>query len=228
MAKSKIYNWLTQNSKIAKMTGVKTYNWGIPAYKSSNGFKTCPNAAACAKGCYATMGAYTFSNVAKVFERRLKLALSPKFSLIISAEIKRRNIERLRIHDSGDFFNREYLERWLNIIKANPQTQFYAYTKMVSMFKELHADGMIPNNFIVIYSYGGTEDKLIDKNVDRHSWVFSSVEALNAAGYADAHVNDAVALEPNPKIGLVYHGTKNIENTDWSKVKTNEAAKNAA
>lgn len=220
--KVKEYNWLTQNTKIKKMSGLKTYNWGIPAYKAKDGFATCPNAAACAKGCYATMGAYMFSNVAKVFESRLKLARSPRFIKIIHAEIKRHNIQRLRIHDSGDFFNKAYLEQWLNIIKANPQCQFYAYTKMVSMFKEYALDGLIPDNFIVIYSYGGTEDKLIDKNTDRHSWVFSSVEALQTAGYADAHLDDSVATDNNPKIGLVYHGTKNYDNTDWFKVKDNK------
>lgn len=214
------YNWLTQNSKIKKMSGIKTFNWGIPAYQSKSGFSTCPNAAACAKGCYATMGAYTFSNVAKVFEKRLKLALSPKFTLIINSEIKRRGIKRLRIHDSGDFFNEEYLNKWISIIKANPNTQFYAYTKMVSVFKQYHQDGLIPSNFTVIYSYGGTEDKLIDRNTDRHSWVFSSLKALKAAGYAAANVDDSVALKANPKIGLVYHGTKNIENTNWVKVKS--------
>lgn len=218
--KNKEYDWLTRNSKMRKMSGIKTYNWGIPAYQSSTGFKTCPNAAACAKGCYATQGAYKFSNVAKVFEARLKLAQSPRFANIIHAEIKRRKVERLRIHDSGDFFSIEYLERWLGIIRANPTVQFYAYTKMVSMFKQYTLDGLIPSNFIVIYSYGGTEDKLIDKNVDRHSWVFSSVEALQDAGYADAHEDDSIAVGSNPKIGLVYHGTKNYNNTDWSKVKS--------
>jgi len=201
------------------MSGVKTYNWGIPAYRSASGFSTCPNAAACAKGCYATMGAYRFSNVAKVFENRLKLAQSPNFGRIIDAEIKRRKVKRLRIHDSGDFFSREYLERWLVIMRANPDTEFYAYTKMVSMFKEYAADGLIPSNFVVIYSYGGTEDKLIDKAVDRHSWVFSSLEALERAGYAAANIDDSVALGANPKVGLVYHGTKSLENTDWGKVK---------
>lgn len=219
MIKKNEYNWLTQNSKIAKMSGVKTYNWGIPAYQSNTGLKTCPNAAACAKGCYATMGAYKFSNVAKVFESRLKLSQAPNFTLIINAEIKRRKVMRLRIHDSGDFYSKEYIDAWLAIIRANPQTVFYAYTKMISQFKELHADGLIPDNFIVIYSYGGTEDKLIDKKVDRHSWVFSSIEALQAAGYADAHEDDSVAIGVNPKVGLVYHGTKSMKNTDWNKVK---------
>lgn len=215
----KNYNWLTQNSKMKKSTGKKTYNWGIPAYRSSDGFKTCPNAAACAKGCYATMGAYLFSNVAKVFEQRLKLAQSPNFVLIMNAEIKRRNVEKLRIHDSGDFFSVEYLERWLAIMRANPQCTFYAYTKMVSILKQYQADGLVPDNFIVIYSYGGTEDKLINRETDRHSWVFSSVYALRKQGYANASENDAIATGKNPKIGLVYHGTKNLDNTDWSKVK---------
>lgn len=219
MKKKEVYNWLTQNSKIAKMSGVKTYNWGIPAYQSAKGFKTCPNAAACAKGCYATMGAYTFSNVAKVFENRLKIALSKRFVKTINAELIRRKVERLRIHDSGDFFNVEYLDKWLQIINANPNVQFYAYTKMIRMFNYYKMKGLIPSNFIVIYSYGGTEDKLINRATDRHSWVFSSVEELNTAGYADAHENDAIALGSNHKIGLVYHGTKSMKNTDWSKVK---------
>src|SRR5580704_2787249 len=212
------YNWLTQNSKMKKMSGVKTFNWGIPAYKSASGFKTCPNAAACVKGCYATQGAYTFSNVAKVFENRLKLALSDAFIETIDAEIKRRNVKRLRIHDSGDFFSVDYWTKWRIVIERNPEVSFYAYTKRVSLFKGMP----LPTNFTIIYSYGGTEDKLIDRNTDRHSWVFPSIAALKKAGYADAHVNDSVALGSNPKIGLVYHGTKNLENTDWMKVKAAE------
>jgi hypothetical protein len=218
-SKTKVYNWLTQNSKIAKMSGVKTFNWGIPAYVSSTGEKTCPNAAACATGCYATMGAYKFSNVAKVFEARYKLTKAPNFALIINAEIKRRGVQRLRIHDSGDFYSRAYAETWLNIMRANPATQFYAYTKMVSLFKELADDGALPANFTVIYSYGGTEDKLIDRKNDRHSWVFSSLEALTAAGYADASQDDSVATGTNGRVGLIYHGNKSLENTNWGKVK---------
>ena len=216
---SKIYNWLTQNSKMKKMSGAKTFNWGIPAYKNVDGFKTCPNAAACVKGCYAKMGAYTFSNVAKVFENRLTLAQSAEFETVINSELKRRKVERLRIHDSGDFFSAQYLNKWIRIIAANPDVQFYAYTKMVSLFKGYIAHGAVPTNFKVIFSYGGTEDKLINRETDRHSMVFPTVSALKKAGYADAHVNDTVALGKNPKIGLVYHGTKLMKNTDWGKVK---------
>ncbi len=215
-----VYNWLTQNSKIKKMSGPTTFNWGIPAYQSTTGLKTCPNAAACAVGCYATMGAYRFSNVAKVFEARLKLSQSPNFGLIINAELRRRSVKRLRIHDSGDFYSPEYTNRWLAIIRANPSIEFYAYTKLVSFFKNLAADGLCPANLTLIYSYGGTEDKLINRSTDRHSLVFATAEDATRAGYALANDDDAVALGDNLKIGLVYHGNKSLSNTNWGKVKT--------
>lgn len=212
----KHYNWLTQNSKMKKSTGLKVYNWGIPAYRAADGFKTCPNAAACAKGCYALSGAYLFSNVAKVFEARLRLSQSAAFVETLDAEIKRRGVLKLRIHDSGDFYSAQYLAKWTRIMKRNPQTEFYAYTKMVSMLK--NASSTLPSNFRLIYSYGGTEDKLIDQATDRHSLVFEAIEALLAAGYADASNDDTVALGENPRIGLVYHGAKSFQNTYWARV----------
>jgi len=214
-ATAKVYNWLSINSKLAKITGVKTYNWGIPAYRAANGFKTCPNAAACAIGCYAKSGAYLFSNVAKVFEKRLEFALSANFVSEMNAELKRRKVKRLRIHDSGDFFSLEYLNRWLEIIKANPETEFYAYTKMITMLRSV----TLPKNFRVIFSYGGTQDKLIKTDTERHSRVFETDAALQAAGYADASKDDSIALGANPRIGLVYHGNKAYSNTNWAKVK---------
>lgn len=139
-------NYLSQNSKIKKMTGVKTFNWGIPAFRSKDGFSTCPKAGICAKGCYAKQGAYTWSNVSQAFENRLTLSQSNQFIDTLNAEIKRRKVQRLRIHDSGDFYNAEYLDKWLKIVQANPDVQFYAYTKMVEMFKSY----TLPNNFPVI------------------------------------------------------------------------------
>lgn len=207
--------FLVRNSKIKKSKH-RTFNFGIPAYLSSTGLKTCPNAGACAKGCYALAGAYRFSNVAKAFERRLEATLTDDFIPAMLSDIDKQRAERIRIHDSGDFYNEEYLDRWLTIIKVRPNVQFYAYTKMVSLFKKRTLD--IPSNFTVIFSFGGTEDKLIDVVTDRHSLVFESLAQLKACGYADASNQDDIALGKNHKIGLVYHGTKNIENTNWTKV----------
>jgi hypothetical protein len=207
--------FLVRNSKIKK-SEKRTFNFGIPAYLSNTGLKTCPNAGACAKGCYALAGAYRFSNVAQAFERRLTATQDDAFVDQMLADIDKQRAERIRIHDSGDFYNEEYLDRWLRIMRARPKVEFYAYTKMVSLFKKRAKD--LPKNFTVIFSFGGTEDRLIDVESDRHSLVFESELQLNAAGYADASKQDDIALGSNPRIGLVYHGTKNIENTNWSKV----------
>lgn len=209
---------LTRNSKIKKST-IRTFNFGIPAYQSSSGLKTCPNAGACAKGCYALAGAYRFSNVARAFEARLVATQLKSFSNKMIAAIKKVRAEQIRIHDSGDFYNEEYVNKWISVMQAMPQVKFYAYTKMVSLFKRLDAEGKIPENFTVVYSYGGTEDKLIEPMSDRHSLVFDSIEQLKACGYADVTESDDAAADATViKVGLVYHGTKNLNNTDWDKV----------
>ena len=134
---------------------------------------TCPNAGACAKGCYALAGAYRFSNVAQAFERRLAVTQSNEFIDLMLKEIDANRAERIRIHDSGDFYSEEYLQRWLTIMRARPNVEFYAYTKMITMFK-FHAP-YLPKNFTVIYSFGGTQDRLIDVKRDRHSLVFEKI-----------------------------------------------------
>ena len=45
-------------------------------------------------------------------------------ALIVKAKFK-----VVRIHESGDFYSIEYVEKWDNIAKQLPQVKFYAYTK---------------------------------------------------------------------------------------------------
>ena len=210
---------LTKNSKIAK-SNVRAYNFGIPAYRDAKGFATCPFAGKCAKGCYAQAGAYKFSNVAKAFQARLDMIrTAPQdFFKQVIAELDKKKAERLRVHDSGDF-NPEYLQLWLDIATARPNVKFYAYTKSVAWVKDAMSKGLVPVNFTFVFSYGGTQDALIDKQVDRHSWVFSSNEAMLAAGYADTtETDDNASDETIQRIGLVYHGTKKLSNTAWETV----------
>lgn len=107
----------------------------------------------------------------------------------------------IRIHDSGDFFTREYFEAWIDVAQKNNHLLFYAYTKEVAMTKEF---GALPNNFILIYSMGGKQDHLIDTEVDRHAEVFPTIEELVEAGYTDQEDSDILAaLMPSNKVGIV-------------------------
>lgn len=188
----------------SKLKQDSIFTWGIPAGESKTGIITCPNAGACKRGCYAMQGFYVMPSVAVAQEARLSLALSPVFVDTIDAEIKRRKVKRLRIHDSGDFFSVGYTNSWLEIIRRNPGVRFYAYTKMVSFFKARQK--LLPSNFHVIFSEGGTQDSKINQEKDRHSRVFATVGELKRAGYSDAHKRDKPSLLGHQRIGLVYHG----------------------
>jgi len=223
-------NILTQNAKMKKSSqnGIDVYNFGIPAFLSETGLKTCPKAGQCATGCYARSGTYRFGNVKNAYEERLKLTQNENFIDVMVAEINAkltRSIMRnnkciIRIHDSGDFYSNKYAMDWMLIMEQCLNVRFYAYTKMVSQFETLADLNFRQSNFRLIYSYGGLEDSLIDTNRHWHSKVFQDEKSLIEAGYVDATQDDMVAaLGDSKRIGLIYHGSKNYANTGWKKVK---------
>jgi hypothetical protein len=141
--------------------------------------------------------------------RNLQFVLDAPFDFAEKAikEIKgMRNVRAIRWHDSGDVFGRGYFMVLKSIMEACPEVNFYAYSKMVPLFKKLEAEGMLPANFTVVYSEGGKFDNLIDKSKDRHSHVFSTEEDALNAGYTLAHESDVPATDKNVlRVGLVVH-----------------------
>ena len=141
------------------------------------------------------------------------------FISVISGEISALSYKHpdkdiyVRIHDTGDFYDVEYTRKWFKIAELNPSVKFYAYTKMVSVFHKLKDE--MPDNFTIVYSYGGTEDALINPDTDKHARVFETVDDLNRAGYVDCS-NDDLMIFQTDKVGLVYHGARNWVNTGFS------------
>jgi hypothetical protein len=201
-------NLLTQNSKIKKTSkhfGVKLMNFGIPAYKSASGKLTCPMADECIKFCYAKKGAYIWSNVQPAFEKRYELSKTDKFIESMNDEIRRKKPDFVRVHDSGDYYSRAYLNKWIQIAIHNPNVKFYSYTNMIQLTKEVQ----LPDNYDIIYSDSGKQKHLINETTDRHTRIFSSVSDLNSAGYNDSSEYDLRATKwyspDNHKIGLIFH-----------------------
>lgn len=223
-----VKNIFTQNAKMKRSSskGIHLYNFGIPAFKSKSGTFTCPNASKCVVGCYARNGAYIWDNVSQAYEARLTLTKHKQFTdtveFAIDALLKkhRDGILLLRIHDSGDFYNKLYQLDWYLVAHKyldNPRVQFYAYTKMVE--QTMNERIMQPKNFRVLFSYGGKQDSLIVPDKHYNSKVFPSLAALTESGYIDGTYDDTVAaLGDNTRIGLVYHGTRKYDNTTWGKV----------
>ena len=206
---------LSQNSEL-RPEGI--YNWTLPAFaiKLNNGenFNVCPNAGACASFCYARNGTYLFKNVRGRHIQNLEYILEePKrwFTQMFNEVNQPKMANKyIRIHDSGDFFSEEYLKMWLLIAGLTPQVTFYCYTKEVSMFKRV-VEPECPENFRYLYSMGGKEDHLIDKEKDRHADVFPDDAAILDAGYGNQDASDLLAITlPTNKIGIPANNIKHF------------------
>ena len=199
-------NLLTQNSKIkktAKHFNVRLFNFSIPAYKSKAGMITCPMADTCIKFCYARKGTYPLAS--KWSELKLEASLKNDFVQAMNQDIKDKKAEYVRVHDSGDYYSKQYLLKWFQIAEDNPEVKFYSYTNNITMIKALK---YIPINFDFIFSDSGKQNKFIDKKTDRHTKIFESLEALKKANYTDSSEFDLYATRwhnPTNNVGLVIH-----------------------
>jgi len=200
-------NLLTQNSKLKKTSkalGLRVFNFGIPAYKSASGKLTCPMADECVKFCYAKKGAYIWSNVKPAFEKRYELSKTDGFIDAMNAEILKKKPDYVRVHDSGDYYSRAYLHKWIEVAIHNPDVRFYSYTNMVKMMLNVS----LPDNYDIIFSDSGKQKNLINERVHRHTKIFSSHSDLVHAGYTDASAVDLYAtrwFNATNKVGLIFH-----------------------
>jgi len=198
---------ITQNIKLKRTSdiiGQRVYNFGIPAFEDADGKRTCPFAGDCANWCYAQKGAYVWSNVAPAFQRRYLATKCDTFVDKMVAELTKKRVDILRVHDSGDYYSMKYIKKWIAIAEAMPHIRFYSYTKSIPLF--LHIT--MPDNFDIIYSEGGKRDDLIDYKKHRHCRIFDDVEALEGAGYVNAMKSDVMATKwfnQSSRVGLVKH-----------------------
>jgi hypothetical protein len=169
--------------------------------------RTCPMKDKCEPGCYACFGRMGMPNFIRACNENFEMVKDGSFWFKVECELayeerlaaKKGKQLCIRIHDAGDFFSREYLLNWLNVMEHHPDVRFYAYTKSVSLLKSV----TLPKNFTVIFSYGGKEDELIEPT-DRHAHV---VQKWIPWEYTDGSKDEIHAMNPEEtKIALIYHG----------------------
>ena len=87
------------------------------------------------------------------------------------------DIDNLRIHVGGDFFNQAYFNAWRTGAELLPDVTFYAYTKSLPYMVNSEP---LPANFIINASRGGRMDSLIDEhNLKAAEVVYSLEEAAD-------------------------------------------------
>ena len=129
----------TENLKLKPTKEVKYLIWSLPART------TCPYATKhCMKSCYACKSQTPhFPSVITSRNRHLEESKSDDFVermiFTISSHLMRPSYKAakrivIRVHESGDFYSEEYLEKWLEIadfFSFDKRLVFVAYTKSV-------------------------------------------------------------------------------------------------
>lgn len=197
-------------------------------------FNTCPNAGACGRVCYAKFGTYQFPTVKQSHLANLEFLLNEPdtWQMRMTVELHAKKFrpsgkphdlahseydtwlsgwiheggKAVRIHDAGDFFSWDYLMRWADIAIEHEDVLFYAYTKEVGMVQDFWATekALDALNLRFIFSFGGKQDHLIDRDSHRHADVFPDAITLQEAGYWDQADSDLIAITaPTTRIGIV-------------------------
>jgi len=133
---------------------------------------------------------------------------------LINESIKKhitKNIDKVRIHSSGDFFNGEYLRCWLAVARLNPQLKFYCYSKSLHLFG---TNLSLPDNFFLTASMGGLRDDLIHKGYFKR-WAIVVNSEAEAIKKGIEHIgkpykidkDDSSCFKPDP-FALLIHGTQ--------------------
>ena len=137
------------NKKLKSNENVRFLIFNIPAVN------TCPfRTALCEGACYAVKAETVYPDVLPSRHRNVEFTKSPIFvdvmseyiKLVSENERKRKNRKIwFRIHESGDFYNRTYFLKWVQIAKNNPDVLFLAYTKSIAFINPSE----LPENLVI-------------------------------------------------------------------------------
>lgn len=172
-----ILNISRRNKKLVPNDETAFIIWNLPAIKTCP--YACPN---CKAACYARKAEIAYPDCLPARERNFQDSMKDSFVLDMTKTIlsiakgtnKRYII--VRIHESGDFYNKAYTNKWLAIMnncRIDSRIKFIAYTKSFVYF-----DGVkLPKNFSLRASiWNDTKPEQIEI-VKRNGWnIYTAVE----------------------------------------------------
>ena len=171
------------NAKLKDTKNVGFIQWNIPAVE------TCPfRTEKCEESCYAKKcERYDSCRI----RRKMHFEASKMENFVeimveqIEYELKRRKFKNkviyFRIHESGDFYNYEYLEKWYQITShfVGKNIIFEAYTKSLPYFDKLYKKYGRENVNIKVLSsiWDDTSEKMVELTKEMGLHVYTAIEA---------------------------------------------------
>lgn len=176
------------------------WSWTIPALAArlpdGTTFRTCRAAGVCSQVCFARSGTYNFPAVKAAHVRNLLFTLEDPegWEQAMTAELSHPKFAgaHVRIHAAGDFYSDAYARAWLRIIRATPDTSFYAYTKEVMLHDRI-LEPERPPNAVWIISLGGIYDRYVDLHRHRVCDVFPTETDIEHSGWHSQAESDLLA-----------------------------------
>jgi hypothetical protein len=119
--------------------------------------KSCRPDAPCYKLCYAGKGTFLFPNVKNCYDANYNAYIEnpEKFERDLLEQLPLYGF--VRIHASGDFIDRSYLDMIVRVCKVAKNVKFMAYTKKYELINSYLDDGKkLPRNLKIIFSIWDT------------------------------------------------------------------------
>lgn len=119
------------------------------------------------------------------------------------------SVKVMRVHSSGDFFNRDYFNAWVAVARQLPNVVFFGYTKILPYVNADKSD-----NFRLVYSYGGKLDHLVTN--EPVAYVVNTIADGLARGFdlaCQIHpADDFNFIMSGKSFALALHGTQPAKN----------------
>ena len=204
--------------ELGRVQGVKSCSFDLPA-----GY-TCPMADICQSFANKETGKITDGANCqfRCYAASLEAAFKPTRALhwynfeLLKGKSKSEMVELIqsslppkvgiiRIHSSGDFFNEDYFNAWVEVTRNNPHIRFFAYTKVLN-----YVSADTPDNFKLVYSYGGKMDNELSS--EPVAYVTRTLEQAIELGVPvsceDNPVDDFDYIMAGKSFALMLHGTQ--------------------
>ena len=132
------------NIKMGKKVGI----FNLPPKKTCTPTQWCLSGNNGKPKCYALRNNFLLPNVIKGMEDRYQESLQDDFVQRISDEINHKAIKYFRIHSSGDFYSKEYVQKWIKIAQNCPNTLFRSTTRRRDLSSTLRQLNSLSNVII--------------------------------------------------------------------------------
>lgn len=172
------------NKKLVNNDFVRFLIWNLPA------IKTCPYATEhCKNACYALAAENAYPTVKPCRENNYNESLKADFAKRMIETITyyrnsksyKNKLMIVRIHESGDFYNQEYANKWVEIInhfKNDKTIIFHCYTKSLVFFHDVDIKNM--SNLAFIASVWDDTSKEALKEISEKNYrIYTAVESFD-------------------------------------------------